>query len=230
MFNAQMQKHHYLAYSQPVGEHLKYMVFVGGRPIAYMAWSSAPRHLGSRDRFIGWDKQARLKNIALLAYNTRFLILPWVKVPHLASHLLGRIARRLSADWQSAYGHPITSWRPSSIRSAFAARATARRTGLDGRDDGRGKDAPDVRADPLDQAGAGLPAGQELPPAAVACAGGRVKEPEFVTATQQELDEILLRAKPALLEQQYRLLEGVLTTFVFEMLKLQHAKTTSARR
>ena len=57
-----------------------------------------------------------------------------------------------------------------------------------------------------------------------------MKEPELVTATQQELDEILLRAKPALSAQQYRLLEGVLTTFVFEMPKLQHAKTTSARR
>ena len=72
-----------------------------------MAWSSAPRHLGSRDRFIGWSAQARLANIRLLAHHTRFLILPWVAVPHLASHLLGRIARRLSADWQAVYGHPI---------------------------------------------------------------------------------------------------------------------------
>ena len=63
-----------------------------------MAWSSAPRHLGSRDRFIGWAADARLANIALLAYNTRLLILPWPTVAHLASHLLGRIARRRSAD------------------------------------------------------------------------------------------------------------------------------------
>ena len=76
LFNSLVQQHHYLGYSQPVGEHLKYVVSAGGRPIACLAWSSAPRHLGSRDRFIGWDKQARLKNIALLAYNTRFLILP----------------------------------------------------------------------------------------------------------------------------------------------------------
>jgi hypothetical protein len=78
-----------------------------GRPIACVAWSSAPRHLGSRDRFIGWDKQARLKNIKLLAYNTRFLILPWVKVPHLASHILGRMGRTISGDWQRVYAHPI---------------------------------------------------------------------------------------------------------------------------
>jgi hypothetical protein len=107
MFNALMQQHHYLGYTQPVGEQLKYMVFAQGRPVACMAWSSAPRHLGGRDKFIGWSKPARLANIRMLAYNTRFLILPWVTVAHLASHLLGRIARRLSSDWQAVYAHPI---------------------------------------------------------------------------------------------------------------------------
>ena len=107
LFNSLMQQHHYLGYTQPVGEHLKYMVFAHGRPVACLAWSSAPRHLGARDRFIGWSAEARKKNIHLLAYNTRFLIPPWVVVPHLASHLLGLIARRLSADWQHLYGHPI---------------------------------------------------------------------------------------------------------------------------
>lgn len=107
LFNSLLQQHHYLGYTQPVGEHLKYLVFARGRPVACLAWSSAPRHLGSRDRFIGWDKQARLKNIALLAYNTRFLILPWVTVPHLASNILGRMTRVLSAEWQRVYAHPI---------------------------------------------------------------------------------------------------------------------------
>ena len=107
LFNSLLQQHHYLGYSQPVGEHLKYLVFAAGRPIACVAWSSAPRHLGSRDRFIGWGAQARLVNIRLLAYNTRFLILPWVRVAHLASHILGRMARMLSADWQRLYAHPI---------------------------------------------------------------------------------------------------------------------------
>jgi len=107
LFNSLLQQHHYLGYTQPVGEHLKYLVYAQGRPIACVAWSSAPRHLGSRDRFIGWDKQARLKNVRLLAYNTRFLMLPWVRVAHLASHILGRMARRLSADWQALYAHPI---------------------------------------------------------------------------------------------------------------------------
>ena len=107
LFNSLLQQHHYLGYTQPVGEHLKYLVYAQGRPMACVAWSSAPRHLGSRDRFIGWDKQARLKNVRLLAYNTRFLVLPWVRVPHLASHILGRMARRLWADWQALYAHPI---------------------------------------------------------------------------------------------------------------------------
>ena len=107
LFNSLLQHHHYLGYTQPVGEHLKYLVYAQGRPIACVAWSSAPRHLGSRDRFIGWEPKARLANIGLLAYNTRFLILPWVTVAHLASHILGRMARMLSADWQRAYAHPI---------------------------------------------------------------------------------------------------------------------------
>jgi Domain of unknown function (DUF4338) len=107
LFNSLLQHHHYLGYTQPVGEHLKYLVYARGRPIACVAWSSAPRHLGSRDRFIGWEPKARLANIGLLAYNTRFLVLPWVTVPHLASHILGRMARMLSADWQRLYAHPI---------------------------------------------------------------------------------------------------------------------------
>ena len=105
--NSLLEQYHYLGYSQPVGEHLKYLAFAQGRPVAAFAWSSAPRHLGARDRFIGWSAKARRHNIRLLAYNTRFLILPFVQVPHLASHLLGRMARQISADWEQAYGHPV---------------------------------------------------------------------------------------------------------------------------
>src|SRR5450755_263306 len=107
LFNSLMEQHHYLGYAQPVGEHLKYLVWAQGRPIACMAWSSAPRHLGSRDRYIGWSAEARRRNIRFIAYNTRFLILPWVRVPHLASHLLGRMAAVLSDDWHRMYSHPI---------------------------------------------------------------------------------------------------------------------------
>jgi hypothetical protein len=107
LFNGLIQMHHYLGYTQPVGEHLKYMVFSGDRLLACLAWSSAPRHLGPRDRFIGWSKEQRGRNLRFLAYNPRFLILPWVQVPHLASHILGRMARILPADWERIYGHDV---------------------------------------------------------------------------------------------------------------------------
>jgi hypothetical protein len=107
LFNSLMEHYHYLSYEQPVGEHLKYLAWTAGRPIACLAWSSAPRHLGSRDRYIGWNAEARRRNIRFLAYNTRFLVLPWVQVPHLASHLLGKMTRALSGDWERMYGHPI---------------------------------------------------------------------------------------------------------------------------
>lgn len=107
LFNSLLAQHHYLGYTRPVGEHLKYLVFAEERPVACVAWSSAPRHLGCRDRFIGWSADARRRNIRLLAYNQRFLILPWVEAPHLASHLLGRLARRLADDWRRMYGHPV---------------------------------------------------------------------------------------------------------------------------
>jgi len=147
LFNSLVQQHHYLGYAQPVGEHLKYLVYARGRPIGCVAWSSAPRHLGSRDRHIGWSKRARLANIGLLAYNTRFLILPWVKVPHLASHLLGRVARRLSGDWQHLYGHPIlfleTFVDPQRFRGTCYRAANWIHLGVT---TGRGKDAPTHQA------------------------------------------------------------------------------------
>lgn len=107
LYDGLIAAHHYLGYVRPVGEHLKYVVFAGDRPVACLGWGSAPRHLGPRDRFIGWSAAARRRNMHLVAYNTRFLILPWVEVPHLASHLLGQTARRIAADWQAAYGHPV---------------------------------------------------------------------------------------------------------------------------
>jgi hypothetical protein len=107
LVNGLIAQHHYLGYTQPVGEHLKYLVTTQGRPIACLCFSSAPRHLGPRDRHIGWSQAARKANIRLVAYQSRFLILPWVRVPHLASHLLGRISARLAADWESVYAHPV---------------------------------------------------------------------------------------------------------------------------
>jgi hypothetical protein len=107
LFNSLIDQHHYLGYCQPVGEHLKYMVFAGDRAVACLALSSAPRHIGCRDKFIGWDAQTRQRNLFLMAYNSRFLILPWVNVKFLASHILAQLARILPQDWQSIYKHPL---------------------------------------------------------------------------------------------------------------------------
>lgn len=107
LFAHLLSRYHYLGYSRPVGEHLKYLVRAQQRPVACLGWSSAPRQLKLRDRFMGAPKEAYRHNLHLIAYNTRFLILPWVRVPHLASHLLGRMARRISTDWEELYAHPI---------------------------------------------------------------------------------------------------------------------------
>lgn len=107
LFDQLLAQHHYLGYTRPVGEHLKYLVRAGDRPVACLAWSSAPRHLAPRDAFIGWTKEERLRGLHRLAYNTRFLVMPWLQVPHLASHVLARVARVISADWRALYHHPI---------------------------------------------------------------------------------------------------------------------------
>lgn len=107
LFNSLISEHHYLGYTQPVGEHLKYIAFSNDRPIACLAWSSAPWYIGARDRFIGWSSETRQKNLYLIINNTRFLVLPWVEVPHLASHLLALNRRRLTEDWGLVYNHPV---------------------------------------------------------------------------------------------------------------------------
>ena len=108
MFNSLIEEYHYLGYCHPVGEALKYIVVKKGRPIACFTFCSAPRHIGCRDRYIGWNQQQRKKNLHLIAYNQRFLIMPWVGIPNLASHLLGRIAREVSEEWQKLYNHGIS--------------------------------------------------------------------------------------------------------------------------
>lgn len=107
LFNHLIAQYHYLGFCRPVGEHLKYLVLAGERPVACMAWNSGPLKLKLRDAFVGAPQAAYRHNLHLIAYNSRYLIAPWVKVPQLASHILGRIARRISSDWQALYNHPI---------------------------------------------------------------------------------------------------------------------------
>ena len=130
LFGRLLQSHHYLRYTRPVGEHLKHLVYAQGRPIACLAWSSAPRHLGPRDRFIGWSPEQRRANLHLIAYNTRFLsYLPYACVtwpatcwprPRGSSVPTGNDSTPIRSTWR----------RPLSIRSVFAARATAPPTGF----------------------------------------------------------------------------------------------------
>ena len=103
-----LTQYHYLGFRGTVGENLKYLVRDrDGRDLACLLFGSAAWKTAPRDRFIGWTVEARQRNVNLLTNNTRFLILPWVRVPHLASHVLGLVVRRLNADWQAKYGHPI---------------------------------------------------------------------------------------------------------------------------
>jgi hypothetical protein len=141
LFNSLLHQHHYLGYTQPVGEHLKFMVYAGSRPVALFAWSSAARHLGPRDRYLGWTPELRRRNIRYLAYNTRYLIPEWVQVPHLASHLLSRMARMLPAEWEKVYGHPV--YFAETFVDTTRHRGTCYRAAnwiFLGRTQGRGKD------------------------------------------------------------------------------------------
>ena len=107
LYKSLIEEHHYLGYRRPVGEHLEYLAISQGQPVACLGWSSAPRHIGCRDRYVGWDQEQRKKHLCRIVINTRFLILPWVRIPHLASHLLGLNVRRISQDWENLYHHEV---------------------------------------------------------------------------------------------------------------------------
>lgn len=103
-----LQQHHYLGYYRPVGENVPYLVesregqLLGCAVFGAAAWKCAPR-----DRFIGWSAEARREHLQLVANNMRLLIAPWVRVRHLASHLLSLLTERIGGDWQRKYGHPV---------------------------------------------------------------------------------------------------------------------------
>lgn len=107
-FRFLLQRHHYLGLGNTVGENLKYLVRdCRGRPLACLLFSAAAWKAHCRDEFIGWDAFQRQSGLSRISDNSRFLILPWVTVPHLASHLLAAVARRIDADWRTKYGHGI---------------------------------------------------------------------------------------------------------------------------
>jgi len=171
-FNALIEQFHYLGYTHPVGEQLKYLVYAKDRPVACLAWSSAPRHIGARDRFIGWGADMRKKHLHLMACNTRFVIFPWVNVPHLASHILGRMARILKQDWPRVYGHGLYYLETFVDTTRFAGTcykaANWRRLGVT---TGRGKNDQTNKANRSIKAVWGYPLTRDF--RAVLCGGAR---------------------------------------------------------
>ncbi len=113
-------RYHYLGYGRSVGENLQYLAWDRrGRPLAGAVFGAAAWKCAARDRYIGWDPEARQSNLFLVANNMRLLILPWVRVKHLASHFLARLTATLSLQWQAKYGHPIYLLESFVDRSRF---------------------------------------------------------------------------------------------------------------
>jgi len=120
LFNGLLAHEHYLGHRNTVGENIRYLVRDRhGCPVACALFGSAAWKCADRDAFIGWDRPTRERNLQHLTNNTRFLIPGWVQVPHLASHVLGLIARRIRADWQAKYGHPVHALETFVDRSRF---------------------------------------------------------------------------------------------------------------
>jgi len=105
IFNDYVDRYHYLGYRQPFGCTLRYFVVSERGPVGCVLLAGAAKAVACRDRFIGWDEMQRLQRLAWVVNNSRFLIFPWFKVPHLASHVLGQLARRLQTDWQTQWGY-----------------------------------------------------------------------------------------------------------------------------
>jgi hypothetical protein len=108
LFNCLLSRYHYLGHRNTVGENIRYLMRdCTGRPVGCALFGSAAWKCAARDAWIGWARARREANLGFLTNNTRFLVLPWVTVPHLASHLLATLARRVRDDWQAKYGHPV---------------------------------------------------------------------------------------------------------------------------
>jgi hypothetical protein len=107
-FNHLMRTFHYLSFGRTVGQNMKYIFFDrSDRVLGCVLFGAAAWKVEDRDRWIGWNVEARERNLNRICNNTRFLILPWVEVPHLASHALSACLKRLAADWTNRYGSPV---------------------------------------------------------------------------------------------------------------------------
>lgn len=102
-----VERYHYLGDRPIVGEHLLYAALLGGELVALLGWASAAFRAPLREGYVGWDEATKRRRLHLVANNIRFLILPWVRVRHLASRILSLNLRRLSADWEAVWRHPL---------------------------------------------------------------------------------------------------------------------------
>jgi len=107
LWKSLLAHYHYLGYARSVGEQLGYVTHLQGQLVGCLAWGAAAYRNGPRDGYLGWDLATKRARLPLVVQNTRFLLVPWVQVPHLASKVLAATLRRLSADWQVAYGHTL---------------------------------------------------------------------------------------------------------------------------
>lgn len=125
LFKGLIGTYHYLGYQQPTGAQLKYLGYHQDRPIACLSFGPAALKVGPRDRFIGWSHGQRLRRLAWLVNNDRFLILPWARVPQLASWLLSQCLRRLRADWQQVYQQDLALAETFIEQDRFGGRSYA---------------------------------------------------------------------------------------------------------
>ena len=107
LWDALVRRYHYLGYQKLLGHRLKYLACLQDRPVAALAFSAPARTLRVRDQWIGWSRGQREARLNCIANNVRFLLLPWVGVPHLGSWILGALGRRIAGDWQAKYAHPV---------------------------------------------------------------------------------------------------------------------------
>jgi len=107
-FKSLIDQYHYLGFDRTVGENMKYIIrSKEGVVLACLLFGSAAWSCKDRDAFIGWSREQRQAGLHLMTNNVRFLIMPWVKTSHLASHVLSLIAHRISRDWEKKYGHGL---------------------------------------------------------------------------------------------------------------------------
>ena len=118
---AALAKFHYLGYGGPVGQNVQYTVrTVQGRMLAGAVFGAAAWKCAAREHWIGWSGPQREQGLHLVANQARFLILPWVQVPRLASWILGQVAGRIAQDWQAKYGHRLVLLESFVERGRFA--------------------------------------------------------------------------------------------------------------